>query len=312
MVTLIIVLVVTVIMILFVFPILIISEYVFTKFMVRTKKTKWTRACSDTTNEEQVRMFDEGLKWAEGYKDKIIEVEIKNDGLRLVGEYFDFGYKKCVIILQGRTESLWYSYYYAKPYPDLGYNILVIDSRAHGLSEGKYNTAGLKEYKDVLKWTEYIKEKFKIEKFLIHGICIGSATGLYAVTSKKLDCYEGIITDGMYTTFYESFKTHMVDLKKPVHPVVDLIMVIMILRCKVNMKRRGPIRSVADLNIPILFLYSKEDKFSLPAKSQILYDKTPEPKRIVWFDKGAHSHIRINNVEKYDEEIKKFIEDYLN
>ena len=34
----------------------------------------------------------------------------------LIGEYFDFGKDRCVIILPGRCESLMYSYYFAPPY----------------------------------------------------------------------------------------------------------------------------------------------------------------------------------------------------
>ncbi len=304
---LIITIILTLIMLFFILPLIIIAHYVFRQQMVRTSKDKWKRGCSATDNEEQVRMYDEGLVWASQYKDKIIEVSIKNEGLNLVGEYFDFGYDKCVIILQGRTESLLYCYYYAEPYKDLGYNILVVDSRAHGLSDGKYNCAGLKEYKDIIEWTKYIKKRFNIKKFLIHGICIGSATGLYAITESGLDCYEGIIADGMYTTFYETFKNHMIDEKRRVHPFIDIMLVIMRIRCGVNIKNKGPIKSIKKLDLPILFLYSLEDKFSLPEKSQLLYDLCPSEKEIVWFEKGAHSHIRINNKEKYDESIKTFV-----
>ena len=310
MIILIITIVLTAIFLLLILPLIIIANYVFTVQMVRTSKDKWKRGCSALDNEEQVKMYDEGLKWASENKDKIVEVDIYNDKLHLFGEYFDFGSKKCAIILQGRTESLWYSYYYAKPYQDLGYNILVIDSRAHGNSDGKYNCAGLKEYRDVLKWTEYIKNRFNIEKFILHGICIGSATAMYAITNDKNNYYEGIVADGMYTNFYETFKNHMIEEGRRVHPFIDIMMVIMYLRAGVDIKRKGPIKSIKNLDKPILFLYSKEDKFSLPEKAKLLYDVCPSEKRLVWFEKGAHSHIRINNLEKYDNSIKDFVNDY--
>ena len=59
-------------------------------------------------------------------------------------------------------------------------------------------------------------------------------------------------------------------------------------------------------------IHSKEDKFSLPEKAQELYDKCSAPKKLVWFDHGAHSHIRINNVLEYDKTIKDFLEEYIN
>ena len=74
------------------------------------------------------------------------------NGLKLVGEWFDYGFDKTVIILPGRRETLVYSYYYAQPYKELGINVLVIDQRAHGLSEGTYSTCGIKEADDVKLW----------------------------------------------------------------------------------------------------------------------------------------------------------------
>lgn len=296
------------ILIILLLPPFIIANYIFNKHLVRKSKDQWIRDCSAKDNEEQVRMFDLGIKWAKENEAYLNDIEITNDGLNLKGQYFDFGYDRCAIILQGRTESLYYSYYYAKPYQDAGFNILVIDSRAHGLSEGKYNTVGYKEYKDVLKWSELVTEKYGIKKYIIHGICIGSATGLKALVNSKNDYFIGIVTDGMYINFYETFKNHMIEDKRPLHPFIDFLVLIMKIRCGVNIKKNGPEKDILKLNKPILFIYSKEDKFSLPDKAQYLYDICNSKKEIAWFDKGAHSHIRINNQEQYDKVIKDFIE----
>ena len=84
--------------------------------MVRTKPSKWDRKCSAPNNEEQVKMWNDGLNFISQFKDKIKEVHIQNDGLNLYGEYVDVGANRCVILLGGRCECLYYAYYYAKPY----------------------------------------------------------------------------------------------------------------------------------------------------------------------------------------------------
>jgi esterase/lipase len=59
---------------------------------------------------------------------------------------------------------------------------------------------------------------------------------------------------------------------------------------------------------PILFIHSKVDVFSLPDKAQLLYEMCPsERKKFVFFDKGRHSFVRINNPEKYDETVIGFL-----
>ena len=61
---------------------------------------------------------------------------------------------------------------------------------------------------------------------------------------------------------------------------------------------------------PVLFLHSNEDVFSKPEKAEVLYNLCPSKnKKLVWFDKGIHSRIRINNTEKYDNEIVDFLKD---
>ena len=63
---------------------------------------------------------------------------------------------------------------------------------------------------------------------------------------------------------------------------------------------------------PMLFIYSKEDTYSIPKYGQLLYDTCgSDKKRLVWFDHGVHSHVRINAPEKYDDTVIKFLKDYI-
>ena len=139
----------------------IIAFIVYWKTLVRTSPEKWTRECSIKDDDEQVSMYKQAELWLTSCIDKKSEVDIVNDGFHLYGEYIDFGFDKAVIIIAGRTEGCKYSYYFAEPYYRAGYNILAIDNRAHGLSDGKYNCLGLKEYSDIIAWGEYLHDKKK-------------------------------------------------------------------------------------------------------------------------------------------------------
>ncbi|MDD6301784.1 MAG: alpha/beta hydrolase [Bacillales bacterium] len=290
-----------------------IAKKVFKDNLVRDSKEKWGRSCSAPDNEEQVTMFNRGIKWANENKDKITDLHMVNDGLNLYAQYFDFGSDKCVIISQGRTESLLYSYYFAIPYAKLGYNILVMDIRAHGLSDGIYNAVGFQEYKDILKWSTILHDEYHIKEIILHGICIGAATSIYAITSKNCPPYiNRIIVDGTYVHFAETFKRHMIVDHRPIFPVYYEVMLMQKFKAKTH-PWIGPIHKVKDIKIPILFIYTKQDQFSLPKKAVILFNKCGSSnKKLVWFDKGAHSHVRINDEEKYDAEIASFLEENKN
>lgn len=290
-----------------------IAKRVYQEQLVRTSKEKWGRVCSAPDNEEQFQMWNDGVKWAEENRDRMTEVETENDGFHLFGEYYDFGADRCVIILPGRCESLMYSYYFAEPYKKAGFNVLAIDTRCHGKSDGKYNTIGVKESRDVLRWARLAKEKLNNKEVWFHGICIGTSAGIFAMTDK--DCPEyvkGFVTEGCFVSFRETFKRHMIAEKRPLFPVLDLVMLLINRHTGTNVYKDKPISAIKKLKpeTKVLFLYGKKDIFSVPEKTQQLFDAcSAKNKKLVWFSEGGHSHLRINNTEKYDKVIFDFFKE---
>lgn len=288
----------------------IIAYIVYKKTLVRYKPDMWGRECSMQDDCEQVEMYKRAEEWRTLYSDKIAEVDIENEGFHLFGEYVDFGFDKAVIIIAGRTEGCKYSYFFAEPYKRAGYNVLVIDNRSHGLSDGKYNSLGLKEYSDIIAWGRFLHDQKSNEQVVLHGICIGSATALYALISDKCPDYiAGMVADGMYVNFRETTKNHMIEQNRPVNPCLDIIMWYFRLFTGENAVKNGPIRVIHRLKKPILFIYSKEDIYSVPEKGQLLYDTCQSEKKLVWFDKGGHSRVRINNEQKYDDTVVEFMQE---
>lgn len=289
-----------------------IAKRVYREQLVRTDPEKWGRCCSAPENEEQQQMWDAGVAWMEQHRQRITQVQIENDGLRLYGEYFDFGADRCVMILPGRCESLMYSYYFAPPYEQAGFNILVVDTRCHGKSDGIYNTVGVKESRDVLKWAEYACETFGNREVWFHGICIGTAAGLFAMTAKDSPDYlKGLVTEGCFVSFRETFKRHMMEQKRPLFPVLDLCMLLINRYAGIQVYTQTPLAAMKKLkkSHQALFLYGTKDVFSIPEKTKQLFAAcTAGRKELVWFDRGGHSHLRINNREAYDRAIIDFFE----
>lgn len=278
--------------------------------LVRSEEEKWGYQCSCPTNAEQVAMWDEGVAWAEENKHRMREVDITSfDGLHLHGEFYDFGGDSCVIILPGRCECLRYSCYFAKPYGEIGVNVLVIDSRCHGQSDGKFTTLGRDEGKDVRSWAEFACSELKMKSVWLHGICVGSAGAFVCATDSECpECVRGIIAEGPYVTFRETFKQHLIYDKHPVFPVTDFVMYRIKKHAGVDYKDVAPISLVKELDKPILYIFGEKDVFSRPDKSRQLFAATKsKDKEILWFSKGSHSHLRINNREAYDSAVKDFV-----
>ena len=280
-------------------------------FVLHLKKRKpdtWERTF-EGDNEIQNQMYQNGKDWSEENASYCKEVHIINEGLNLYGEYYDFGYKKAVLIVPGRQDSLTYSYYFAEPYAKAGYNVLVIDMRAHGKSDGKYNYIGFKEAGDLIQWVELLKDQYGIEAVTMHSLCVGAqSVAMMLVDEKCPDIIEAFVVEGMYTTFYETFKNHTIYCGHRPFPVVHLMEVWMRLFTH-NTQFFGPINVIHQIKIPVLMLHGKEDIFSLPEKAVELYEACgSQKKELVWFDKGAHSQLRITNQEAYDKAIADFVQ----
>lgn len=285
-----------------------IASRVFKGTLVKENETTWNRSCPFPENAENAKMWEIGLAWGKDNEQFKKEVSISNENLKLCGEFFDFGYKKAVILIHGRTDNLWYSYYYAKPYREAGYNVLVIDGRAHGNSEGKYNTCGIKESNDVIAWMKYLHDEMSQEEIICHGICVGGCAAVLAGCKDTTPSYyKGIIVDGLFSSFKDIYADHFIELGHKLFPVFYEVWIWFFLKNKVSIRKSYPIRYVHKLKPKILYIYSKEDRYSKHKKSMNLYESTTSEKQIHWFDKGVHSHVRFHNEEEYDRVISEFI-----
>jgi len=294
---------------------LLLVLLIFFNTTYRSPLKKRTRECTQKKDELQMGMFSEGVAWSEQFKDKTEQLHIVSDGLNLYGEYINFGFDKCAVILQGRAESLLYSYYFADVYAKNGHNILVVDVRSHGLSDGKYQTGGVKESDDVILWIKLINQQFNIADFTIHGICIGAATAVYAYSKLKNEgngLLKRIVTDGLYKNYYEFFKAHAKVYKAPMLPAIAGIIAaffLIFILAKVRPFKESPLKCMKDIDIPILFIWSVMDKFSIKPNSEALFEAcASEYKEVCFFPKGRHSHTRASQKAEYDELIAQFLQ----
>lgn len=291
----------------YVFMIFFASHMIYVSTLKRRSKDEWSRQfVLDDPNQQKMDAL--GKAWLAEHKQYEQDVHIVRGGLNLYGKYYDLGFKRCCMLLSGRTESLRYGYFFVQPYADAGWNVMVIDARAHGNSDGTYNTLGFEESLDDLAWAKFLHEEKGMEQVIFHGICIGAAGGMYAITDPNCPDYiAGLVTEGMFAYFGYSMYRQLVLRKRNFWPILHAI----------NMWNkhytghsfmRGPIHVIDKMEKPLLMLHGKEDLISIPANAQKLYDLCPsKKKKLVWFDHGGHSLLRITDTEKYDTSIQEFL-----
>lgn len=301
---------------------LLISGAIFTYFYTskiakRLYLNQWTRhgdfsfkrECSDPSVSFHLDMYNQGLKIREENLKVIKEVDIYSENLHLFGEYYDFGFDKATIVLPGRMETCYYGAFYLPAFKMSGYNVLCIDPRAHGLSEGEYITLGKHEAIDTLSWAKLLHDKFGINHINLFGICGGATCACYVLTNPNCPTYiDSFISDGMFYSFYEMYKRHIIDEKKPVFPVLQEVFHFIKKNNDVNPYKAAPKDMIKHIKVPLLMICGSLDKFALPKYAQKLFElSASEKKKLVYVNNARHSHVRYDNPNVYDASIYDFL-----
>ncbi len=145
------------------------------------------------------------------------------DRLRLVGRIIEAEDPRGVIILMhGYHSCAIHDFSCAvQYYHDLGFTLIMPDHRAHGDSDGKYITFGIKEKDDCRLWAEFAARKYKGLPILLDGMSMGASTVMLAAGGKLPEAVCGIIADCGYSSPLDIYK-HILKNKMHIPPAVIL------------------------------------------------------------------------------------------
>lgn len=195
-----------------------------------------------------------------------------------------------------------------------GFDILIIDSRAHGKSEGKYIGFGILERFDCLAWINYINERFEKKKnILLYGISMGGATVLMTAGCKKLpDNVKAIVADCAFTSPYEVF-AHVLkkDYKLPEFPIMKINDAICRRKAGYGFKDYSTIYAMKKAPCPVMFIHGKDDNFVPTWMSEKNYEACTAPKELLWIENAGHGAAYYENSELYEKKMLDFIGRYM-
>lgn len=218
---------------------------------------------------------------------------------------------KFIILVHGISIGYVGSLKYVETFYKRGFNILVIDQRRHGRSEGKYSTYGYYEKYDVDCWVNYIIEKFGNNIHLgLHGESMGAGTVLQYPSINKYVKF--IIADCGYSDMVKLLDYQIRhDYKKYLQPYLLLVAKLSRIRAinfaKFDFRNVSPIKVVESTDLPILFIHGKEDYFVPWQMSVDMYDKKVSGyKQILLVDGASHADSIEVNKKDYENAIDKF------
>ena len=179
--------------------IIIICLFLIKETFVRNDKLDTTPAWYEYINANQ-----EGREYIYSLNPEDLYIN-SFDNLKLHAIFINNNINKTIICVHGykAKDGLYDFGMSARFLNSLGYNLLFVDNRAHGLSQGKYIGFGVLDSIDVNSWVDYLVTNMNQETIILYGMSMGAATVMNAQNNKA----KAIIADCGFAYFQRLVKT---------------------------------------------------------------------------------------------------------
>lgn len=195
-----------------------------------------------------------------------------------------------------------------------GFNLLIVDQRTHGKSEGKYIGFGVLDRNDAAKWVEYAVKTFGTDcKIFLHGTSMGGATVLMASGLDLPKNVKGIIADCGFTSAFDVF-SHILkrDYHLPKFPLMNMTEVLTKKFAGYGYNDVNTLDEVKKTKIPILFIHGDKDDFVPTYMSEENYEACNSDKELLIVKNADHAESYYSGTEEYEKVVSEFFIKYTN
>lgn len=222
---------------------------------------EWNRA------EEAHRTWE----WLQGLSCGIERVEtVSDDGTRLVGHVIACrpGSSRWLVFAHGYNDNWRAGLTYARRWCEEGYNLLLVDLRAHGESDGAWVGAGWLDRRDLVAWARWVVERAGGgASIVLSGISMGAASCVMACAEDDLpEQVRACVADSAYTDFWNTAvqvvsKGSLGTSPMPAHPLLDLARLFLKMsKGGYDVTKSRPVDAIARSRVPVMLVQGEEDK----------------------------------------------------
>jgi len=195
----------------------------------------------------------------------------------------------------------------ARLYEQMGWNIVVPDLHAHGLSDGDAIGMGWNERWDVLQWMRL----FVTDTMVVHGISMGAATTMNVAGETMPEGIRSIrfVEDCGYTSVWDEFRYEMgEEFGLPAFPLLHTASFLCRVKYGWSFAEASPLRQLSSCRYPMLFIHGDNDHFVPSHMVHPLYAAKPQPKEL-WVTEGVEHALSYKTYpDEYARRLRRFLE----
>ncbi len=195
-----------------------------------------------------------------------------------------------IIMVHGKGSSKSRLYPQAMQFDALGYNILLVDQRCAGDSEGEFYTYGMKESQDLQIWISYLTSKYPNAKICLYGFSMGAATVMMASGYRLSDQVKCIVEESGFSSFKEQLD-YVIKKEynlKVTYPILRMLERQMKDRFGLNFEDISAKKCLEENEIPILFIHGEKDEIVPFDMAKKLYNHNKGEKKFYPISEAGH------------------------
>lgn len=250
--------------------------------------------------------------WLSKNSEDVYITSSNNGNLRLHGYEIKQNSNTWAIVVHGYYGQGRDMEYYAEQYFNRGYNVLLVDLRAHGKSQGDYIGMGWHDRLDLIDWANYLINKDSDCQIILHGVSMGAATVMMATGEDLPSNIKVAIEDCGYTSIWDEFEMQLKVLYDlPAFPVLNAASAVCKIRAGYMIEEGSAVEQVKKSKTPTLFIHGDQDRFVPYEMLDVLYDAANCEKQKLVVEEAAHAEAVGINPELYWETVDAFVEKYI-
>ena len=193
-------------------------------------------------------------------------------------------------------------------YHNLGMNILVPDQRAHGKSEGKYITFGVKESRDFKNWIAYHNKNFGAYPIILSGLSMGASTVLYLADADLPENVKGIIADCGFTSPREIIASVFRSvIHLPATPSLWAAGLFTRIFAGFGLTEKDTRKSLKNSRVPVFMVHGLDDGFVPCEMTKQGYEACTGPKELLLVEGADHGVSFLVDRPHYTEMVFAFL-----
>lgn len=197
---------------------------------------------------------------------------------------------------------------------EAGFDVLQFDWRAHGASEGRQSSLGLREPLDVQGALDWLEMR-GVKRIGLMGFSFGGAVALRAAAlDRRVNC---VLCDGAFVRLDHAAEGLLAERfgrgrAALLRPLAGLTLLVAGLRLRDTLRRAEPVDAAGQIAPrPVMFIHGSLDPIVPLADQDAVFDSCRQPKSLWRVEGAGHRQAHVRQPEEYRRHVVEFFGEHL-